>query len=100
MTPIRIHDDIVPLGEFKTHASRLLREMHEQGRHLVITQNGRPAAVLVLPADYDRFTEKERFIASVRRGLAEAEAGLGIPAEELGDDINAALDRRFGPIET
>ena len=36
----------------------------------------------------------------VRRGLAEAEAGLGIPAEELGDDINAALDRRFGPIET
>lgn len=45
-------------------------------------------------------TEKERFIAAIRRGLAEAEAGLGVDDEELGDDLNAALDRRFGPLDS
>ena len=91
MKPISIQDDIVPIGEFKTHASRIVRGMRETGRPVVITQHGRPTGVLISPEDFDRFTERERFVAAVERGLAESEAGLGISNEELTEHF----ERRF-----
>jgi prevent-host-death family protein len=79
-------------GEFKTHASRIMRGLREQGRPVVITQHGRPAGVLVTPEDFDRFTERERFVASVEQGLAESQAGLGVVSD---GDMNEVLDREF-----
>ena len=95
MKPISIQNDIVPIGEFKTHASRIMRGLHEHGRPVVITQNGRPAGVLISPEDFDRFTERERFVAAVEQGLAESRAGLGVVAD---DDLNDILDREHGPV--
>jgi prevent-host-death family protein len=95
MKAMQIQDDIIPIGEFKTHASRILRQLNASGRPIVITQNGRPAGVLVPTADFDRLTERERFLASIQQGLSEADAGLGI--DDI--DLNAALDREFGPLE-
>ena len=42
MKSIRVSDGVVPLGEFKTHASRYLKDLDGP---VVITQNGRPAGV-------------------------------------------------------
>ncbi len=95
MKPISVQEDIVPMGEFKTHASRIMRTLRKEGRPIVITQHGRPAGVLVTPEDFDRFTERERFVAAVQQGLAESEAGLGIDDE----DLNEALDRQFGLLD-
>lgn len=95
MKSVRIDEDIVPIGEFKTHASRIMRRLQDDGRPIVITQRGRPAGVLVSPRDFDRFTERERFVAAVEQGLAESEAGLGVEDREL----NELLDERFGPLD-
>ena len=95
MKPISIQDDIIPIGEFKTHASRIMRNLRQEGRPVVITQHGRPAGVLISPEDFDRFTERERFVAAVNEGLADSEAGRVISDEEL----TAELDRRYGPLD-
>lgn len=47
----------------------------------MITQNGKPAGVLVSPTEYDRLTERERFVESVALGLAEA--GRTMDTKEL-----------------
>ncbi|HXO19691.1 MAG TPA: type II toxin-antitoxin system Phd/YefM family antitoxin, partial [Thermoanaerobaculia bacterium] len=73
MKPLQLSEDILPLGEFKTHASRVLRELKDSQRAVVITENGRPAAVLITPEEFDRLRERERFVAAVREGLADAE---------------------------
>ena len=96
MKPLLLHNDMMPIGEFKTQASRVLRRLKEAGRPVVITQHGRPAGVLIPTADYDRLMERERFVVAVERGLAESEAGLGVADE----DLNAVLDRNFGPVES
>ncbi len=83
MKPISIQDDIVPIGEFKTHASRIVRGMRETGRPVVITQNGRPAGVLISPDAFDQFTERERFVAAVQEGLADSGAGRTVSDEDL-----------------
>jgi len=95
MKPISIQDDIVGIGEFKTHAARIMRGLREQGRPIVITQHGKPAGVLITPEDFDRLSERERFIAAVEQGLAESDAGLGVDDGEL----NEILDQRFGPLD-
>lgn len=98
MKSVSVADNIMPLGEFKTHLSSVLRRLREDGRPVVVTQRGRAAGVLVSPEDFDALTERARLIAAIEEGLAQADAGLGIDDADIGDDINAFLDARYGPL--
>ena len=46
-------------------------------------QDGRPAGVLLAPAEYDRIREQQRFLESVTAGIADADAGRVMATEEL-----------------
>jgi prevent-host-death family protein len=83
MRAIKAAEDIVPVGEFKGQAARWLRHAAATDHMVVITQNGKPAGVLVSPTEYDRLTEQERFVESVALGLADAEAGRTLDTKEL-----------------
>ncbi len=83
MKEVQVSDGIVPLGEFKAQAAKLLKRIGESGQPLVITQNGRPAGVLLSPREYDRMQERERFLASIAAGLADAESGHAMSSTEL-----------------
>lgn len=75
MKPVRISENFVPVSEFKAQAAEFLRKLGEGGAPLVVTQNGKPAGVLLSPEAYDELTERARFIAAVNEGLADAKAG-------------------------
>lgn len=93
---LHVSKDILPIGDFKAHAGRVLRRLRDDGRPVVITQHGRPAGVLLSPEEYDRLREHDRFLEAVHEGLADAEAGRTISDEELG----TKLDGLFGPLES
>jgi len=93
ITPLRVSEDIVPLGEFRTQAAQVLRRLRASGRAVVITQNGRPAAVLVAPEEYDRLQEHGRLVAAVAEGLADVEAGRVVRDEDF-EDAPAKRGRR------
>ncbi len=86
----QVSEDIVPLYEFKARAAQVLRRLRESNRAVVITQNGRPAAVLVSPEEFDRLQERERFLDAVDDGLRDSDAGRTIEdallARELASD--------------
>ena len=83
MKEVQISDGIVPLGEFKARAAKLLKRIGESGQPMVITQNGRPAGVLLSPREYDRMQERQRFLESIAAGLADAERGRTMNTMEL-----------------
>jgi len=83
VTDLHVADDIVPIGEFKTQAARLLRRVAQTSRPLVITQNGRPAGVMLSPAEYDRLCARERFLVSVAAGAVDAEEGRVMDSDTL-----------------
>ena len=83
MKEVQVSDGIVPLGEFKAQAAKLLKRLSESGQPMVITQNGRPAGVLVSPREFDRIQERQRFLESISAGLADAEAGRVFYTAEL-----------------
>ena len=83
MKPMRVSDGIVPIGEFKAQAARWLRLLSEEGQTVVITQNGRPAGVLISPAEFDRLQERQRFLESISAGVVDADAGRLMDANAL-----------------
>lgn len=75
MKNIQIASDIIPLGEFKTGLSACMKKVQLTGHPLIITQNGRPAGVLLSPVEYDNLVYRKQFIESVEQGMAAAESG-------------------------
>ncbi len=64
---------LFPLLEFKTGISKWFKSIQKAGHPLIITQNGKPAGVLLSPADYDELVHKKAFLDSVGNGIADAE---------------------------
>lgn len=75
MAGFSIAEDIIPMAQFKSHASEWMRKLGEGTDAVVITNNGRAAGVLVSPSEYDRLTYTERLLSSVREGFSDVEAG-------------------------
>ncbi|MBN1962442.1 MAG: type II toxin-antitoxin system Phd/YefM family antitoxin [Deltaproteobacteria bacterium] len=96
MKNLQISEDILPVGEFKTHASQVIRRLQASKRPFVITQNGKPTAVLLTPSEFDRLNEHAQFLESVDEGLSDSNAGRVI------DDIALTneLDEAFGPFKS
>ncbi len=83
MKDIRVSDSIMPLSEFKAKAATVLKGLAEQDTPLVITQNGRPAAVLLSPVAFDELREKQRFLEAVIAGVADIEQGHVVEHERV-----------------
>lgn len=83
MKPLRVSEDVVPIGQFKAQAKRWLKQAAQTNQPLVITQNGRPAAVLLSPAEFDRVVERYRFVRAVEEGVADADAGRFVEPQAL-----------------
>ena len=96
MKPLMVSEDILPLGEFKTRAARILEELAERRNPLIITQNGRPACVVMSPKEFDRMRERQAFLEAVAQGLADAQAGRTMSDDEMGE----FLDAEFGPLKS
>ncbi len=87
MKPINISENIVSLSDFKNKASRMLHEIQSSHRPFVITQNGKAAAVLISPSDFDFLTERARFVDAVQRGLTDVQNGLVLSDEDLDKEL-------------
>lgn len=80
---IRVGEDLVPIADFKARAKHWLARAAESGQPLVITQNGKPAGVLLSPAEFDHLLERQRFLESIAAGLADADAGNVMTGADL-----------------
>jgi prevent-host-death family protein len=91
MKSIQLADDVIPLDEFQAGAVRILKELGGRTSPLVVTQDGRPACVVISPTQFDRWRERQDFLESVARGLADVDAGLSIDDSELDAELDVEL---------
>lgn len=87
MKIMSVSNDIVPIGKFKTSISKWFRSVHDTGHPLIITQNGKPAGVLLSPSEYDELVYKRAFLDSINRGIADAESEKIYNSEELKGEL-------------
>ena len=94
MKVLNVSNDIVPVGEFKSSISRWLKNIKSTGQPLVITQNGKPAGVLLSPEEYDDLVYTRRFLESVSRGLDDFEKGQTYNSKDLKEELQKARKTR------
>lgn len=91
---IDIAEDIVPIGHFKTHASEHIRKIHRTLRPMIITQNGRAAAVVLTPEAFEELGHRAFVRAKVEAGIESAEREPTLTAAEVKANVIAKI-RRF-----
>lgn len=88
----QVAEDIIPINELKAKLSEVVRGLDARPRPLVVTLNGKPAAVVMSPREYDRIRYRERVLTSIADGLADDAAGNVISSGEL----RARIKARYG----
>jgi prevent-host-death family protein len=85
---------VYPVTDLKTRAGEMVREVSESGESYLITQNGRPKAVLMDAKEHDRLQETLamlKLLAQSQDSLARGEKPLS--GKEARRRAHAVLER-------
>jgi prevent-host-death family protein len=93
MRKVNVAEDIVPIGHFKSHSTELLQQMRSTGRPLVLTRNGRPAAVMMSPEEFEQIGYRVFVQAKIAAGTASAEKDGTVSSTEARKRLRARLSR-------
>lgn len=87
-TPPKFSQDIVPLSDMKVNPGRIVHQVDETRRPVLLTSRGRGVAVVQALAEYEAESEERAFLRGVVQGLMDLEEGREM-------DL-AAVKRRLG----
>jgi antitoxin YefM len=80
---------VLPLSEAKARLSQLVADLEVNEEELIITRNGRPAAVLISADEFASWQETREIrrdptlMREIRRGLRQLEKGQRFTFEEV-----------------
>ncbi len=94
MREISISSDIIPVGEFKAGLAKYLKEVQQKKNSLIITQNGKPAGVLISPSEFDELRNTKLFFESVSRGLSDSDKGKVFSTSKLKTELKKLRAKR------
>jgi prevent-host-death family protein len=80
---VRFSQDVVPLGDMKVNPGKVVRQVDETGRPVLLTSHGRGVAVVQALSEYEAVQEERDFMRAVVAGLADIEAGRVVPLSEV-----------------
>ena len=80
---VKFSEDVVPLGDLKVNPGRVMRQIDETGRPVLLTSHGRGVAVVQGLSDYEAAQEEREFMRAVVAGLADIDAGRVVPLAEV-----------------
>jgi len=90
MTMILVMSDVVlPLAEIKKRLSEIVDGVQARHDRVVLTRNGRPAAVLISPDELESLEETLEILSdpsamrAIRKAEKDIDAGKGLSADDL-----------------
>jgi len=92
MKELQQSGDVLPVEELIAHASTVLSRLKKAQRPFFITQNGKPAAVLLSPQDFDHLSEQAHFVEVIDEGAVKSETDP-FDENEITRQFERALNR-------
>jgi antitoxin YefM len=83
MYRIQLDKDIQPLSEFRSKVALYFDKVKKNKRPLIITQNGKSAAVLLAVSEYEAMIDKIEVLEDIKLAEAQIGKGLEIPHQEV-----------------
>ena len=71
----KFSEDIVPVSDLKVNPGRIIKQVQEVHRPVVLTSRGRGVAVVQSLHDYEVEAEERTFMKAVIRGIVDLEEG-------------------------
>lgn len=71
----KFSEDIVPVSDLKVNPGKIVKQVQEVHRPVVLTSRGRGVAVLQSLADYEAGVGQQAFMRAVIKGLVDLEEG-------------------------
>ena len=72
---MKFSEDVVPLTDLKVNPSRIVKQVAESRRPVLLTSRGRGVAVVQSVAEFEAADEERSFMRAVVEGLSDLEAG-------------------------
>lgn len=88
--------DVRPITYLKNHTSDLIREVSDNGRTVLITQNGEAKAVVMDVALYDRWKAALAMLKILAQSEAQHEAGKVVSQKDAFARAETAIRRIEG----
>jgi prevent-host-death family protein len=74
-TRAKFSEDVVPLSDLKVNPGRVVSQVDETHRPVLVTSRGRGVAVVQALADFEAEGEERDFMRAVVRGLVDLDEG-------------------------
>ncbi|MBN1867704.1 type II toxin-antitoxin system Phd/YefM family antitoxin [Candidatus Sumerlaeota bacterium] len=71
----KFSEDVVPLSDMKVNPGRVVKQVGENHRPVLLTNRGRGVAVVQALGDYESDAEQREFLRGVVQGLMDLEEG-------------------------
>ncbi len=78
----KFSEDVVPLTDMKVNPGKVVRQVAEVHRPVLLTSRGRGVAVVQSLDDYEKAEEEKAFMRAVVAGLRDLEEGREVGIEE------------------
>jgi prevent-host-death family protein len=74
-TSTKFSEDIVPLSDMKVNPGRVVHQVDQTRRPVLLTNRGRGVAVVQSLKDYETETDERAFLRDIVQGLMDLEEG-------------------------
>ena len=84
---IDLREDVVPYSAFRSSLSAWMAKTRETHRPILVTQNGKSAAVLMDVSDFEAMRERDEILQDLARAPEDIRAGRVYSQEEVEKEI-------------
>jgi prevent-host-death family protein len=84
----KFSEDIVPISDLKINPGRIIRQVQEVHRPVVVTNRGRGVAVVQSLNDFEAEADERTFMKGVLKGIVDLEEGREISLEDVKKRLN------------
>ena len=79
----KFSEDVVPLSDLKTNPGRVVHQVDQTHRPVLLTSRGRGVAVVQALTEYEAEAEERSFLRGVVEGIVDLEAGRELDLAEV-----------------
>jgi prevent-host-death family protein len=79
----KFSQDVVPLSDLKVNPGRVVHQVDQTHRPVLLTSRGRGVAVVQALSEYEADSEERSFLRDVVEGLMDLEAGRELDLAEV-----------------
>jgi len=93
MQRIMLDQDVKPMSEFRANTAACIRQVQKSKRPVVITQNGKSAAVLLDVMEFEAISQRLELFEDIISGESQIDSGAGVLHDKAKEMILKRISR-------